>query len=126
VFAAMQNQQFGIMDNWLRVIKDVYRLHADELDAIENIEERFDRFVELNVVEQVLDLSKTSIIQNSWNKRNYPMIHGWVCSLNTGLIKALDISLGSSDSLPDIYKITVPHIKEAVMSRENGNSVDKV
>lgn len=126
VFAAMQNQQFGIIDNWLRVIKDVYRLHADELDAIQDTEERFDRFVELNVVEQVLDLSKTSIIQNSWSKRKYPMIHGWVCSLKTGLIKDLNISLGSSDSLPDIYKITVPTTKETVMSRNDGDGVGGV
>lgn len=127
VFAAMQNQQFGIMDNWIRVIKDVYRLHADELDAIQDKEKRFDRFVELNVVEQVLDLSKTSIIQNSWSKRKYPMIHGWVCSLKTGLIKDLNISLGSSDSLPDIYKITGPQPeKEAVVSRNDRDPVDRV
>jgi carbonic anhydrase len=106
VFAAMQNQQFGIIDNWLRVIKDVYRLHAEELDAITDLEERFDRFVELNVVEQVLDLSKTSIIQNSWSRRNYPALHGWVCSLKTGLIKDLNVSLGSTDTLPDIYRVS--------------------
>ena len=105
VGAAMQNQQFGIIDNWLRVIKDVYRLHAAELDAIHDADERFDRFVELNVVEQVLDLSKTSIIQNSWHKRSYPALHGWVYSLKTGLIKDLNITLGSSDTLPDIYRI---------------------
>lgn len=122
VLAAMQNQQFGIIDNWLRVIKDVYRLHAEELDAIEDMQERFDRFVELNVVEQVLDLSKTSIIQNSWSKRQYPMIHGWVCSLKTGLIKDLNISLGSSDSLPDIYKLSMPP-KEIVMHRNDDDQV---
>lgn len=117
VLAAMQNQQFGIIDNWLRVIKDVYRLHSEELAAIEDMQERFDRFVELNVVEQVLDLSKTSIIQNSWSNRKYPMIHGWVCSLKTGLIKDLKISLGSSDSLPDIYKLTMP--PKEVLVNEN-------
>ena len=106
VLAAMQNEQFGIIDNWLRVIKDVYRLHAEELDAIADRDKRFDRFVELNVVEQVLDLSKTSIIQNSWSRRNYPAIHGWVCSLKTGLIKDLNVSLGSTDTLPDIYRVS--------------------
>lgn len=62
--------------------------------------------MELNVVEQVLDLSKTSIIQNSWSRRNYPALHGWVCSLKTGLIKDLNVSLGSNDKLPDIYRIS--------------------
>lgn len=124
VLAAMQNQQFGIIDNWLRVIKDVYRLHAEELDAIEDMGARFDRFVELNVVEQVLDLSKTSIIQNSWSRHKYPTIHGWVCSLKTGLIKDLDISLGSTDSLPDIYKITGSAIVEKNIVRSgNGQNV---
>jgi carbonic anhydrase len=56
-------------------------------------------------VEQVLDLSKTSIIQNSWHNRSYPALHGWVYSLKTGLIKDLNITLGSSDTLPDIYRI---------------------
>lgn len=105
VKAALQNQQFGLIDNWLRHIKDVYRIHALELDAIGDPEPRCDRFVELNVVEQVLDLSKTSIIQNSWRKRDYPAIHGWVYSLKTGLIKDLEVTFGSSDKLPDIYKI---------------------
>src|SRR5688500_14270104 len=66
VKAAMQNGQFGIVDNWLRFIKDVYRLHASELDKIEDMELRFDRLVELNVAEQVFDLIKTSIVQNAW------------------------------------------------------------
>jgi carbonic anhydrase len=105
VKAAMLNQQFGIIDNWLRVIKDVYRIHSGELESIVDTEERFNRFVELNVVEQVLDLSKTSIIQNSWRRREYPAIHGWVYSLRTGLIKDLGVTFDSSDMLPDIYKI---------------------
>jgi carbonic anhydrase len=66
--AAMNNQHFGLIDNWIRHIKDVYRFHADELNQIENNERRFNRFVELNVFEQVQDLAKTSIIQSAWEK----------------------------------------------------------
>ena len=105
VKAAMENEQFGLVDNWLRFIKDVYRTHSTELDGIADREERFDRFVELNVIEQVLDLSKTTIIQNAWNKRNSPKIHGWVYSLKSGLIKDLEVSLDSELQIPHIYRV---------------------
>jgi sorbitol-specific phosphotransferase system component IIC len=68
VMAAMKNQQFGLIDNWLRHIKDVYRYHHNELDAIEDETLRARRFVEVNVQEQVHDLGKTSIVQNAWKK----------------------------------------------------------
>ena len=105
VKAAMENEQFGLVDNWLRFIKDVYRTHSKELDGIADREKRFDRFVELNVVEQVLDLSKTTIIQNAWRKHNAPKIHGWVYSLKTGLINDLGVSLNSELQLPPIYRV---------------------
>jgi carbonic anhydrase len=101
----MENNQFGLIDNWLRTIKDVYRIHARELDAIEDKEERLTRFVELNIIEQVFDLSKTSIIQNAWRQRNDPKVHGWVYDIRTGIIKDLNVSLHSSAELPSIYKI---------------------
>jgi carbonic anhydrase len=105
VKAAMENEQFGLVDNWLRFIKDVYRNHNDELDGIDDQERRFDRFVELNVIEQVLGLSKTTIIQNAWKKRNEPKIHGWVYSLKTGLIKDLGVSLSNDMHIPAIYRV---------------------
>lgn len=105
VKAAMDNGQHGLVDNWLRHIKDVYRFHTAELESIPDMEDRFNRFVELNVIEQVFDLSKTSIIQNAWQSRHQPMVHGWVYSLQTGLIKDLGVSLSNSDGLPAIYHI---------------------
>lgn len=108
VKAAMENDQFGLIDNWLRTIKDVYRLHASELDSIEDNEERFRRFVELNIIEQVFDLSKTSIIQNAWRQRSEPKVHGWVYDIRTGIINDLKVSLHSSKELPSIYKIESP------------------
>ncbi|MCU0398028.1 MAG: carbonate dehydratase [Cyclobacteriaceae bacterium] len=103
VKAAMSGQQFGLIDNWLRNIKDVYRLHAKELDSIVDEEARFNRLVEINVVEQVFDLTKTSIIQNAWRSRQEPFVHGWVYSLQTGIIKDLNVSFGSDSKLPNIY-----------------------
>src|SRR5690606_2215221 len=82
VKAAMQNKSIGLIDNWLRHIKDVYRLHKEELDAIENESERVNRFVELNVVEQVFDLAKTSIVQNAWKNKQSLQLHGWVYGLD--------------------------------------------
>jgi carbonic anhydrase len=105
VKAAMEQEQFGLIDNWLRHIKDVYRLHSQELDSIDDEAIRFKRFVELNVVEQVFDLSKTSIIQNSWTNRNEPKIHGWVYDLSTGLINDLGLSMDSHSKLPDIFNV---------------------
>ncbi len=105
VKAAMGNEQFGLVDNWLRHIKDVYRLHANELDAIKDEDTRFNRFAELNVIEQVFDLMKTSIIQNAWRERNEPRVHGWIYNLKTGLINDLGVSFDSTAKVPSIYKI---------------------
>ena len=120
VKAAMENEQFGLVDNWLRFIKDVYRTHSTELDGIADREERFDRFVELNVIEQVLDLSKTTIIQNAWNKRNSPKIHGWVYSLKSGLIKDLEVSLDSELQIPHIYRVHNGVDKRKTVATEEG------
>jgi carbonic anhydrase len=76
-----------VLNMWLRGIKDVYRIHRDELDAIKTEEERCDRLVELNVQEQVQNLAKTSIIQRAWKQEQRPDLHGWVYGLKDGLIK---------------------------------------
>ncbi|MBX2963000.1 MAG: carbonate dehydratase [Cyclobacteriaceae bacterium] len=111
VQAAMGSQQFGLIDNWLRNIKDVYRIYSNELDAIEDDQARFDRFVELNVMEQVFDLTKTSIIQNAWRDRNLPIVHGWVYSLKTGIINDLGVSFDRSSQLASIYQINAKKVE---------------
>lgn len=105
VKAALGNDHIGLIDNWIRHIKDVYRLHQEELDGISNETERFNRFVELNVIEQVWDLAKTSIVQNAWKNGQNLWIHGWVYSLHNGLVKDLDVNYGSNDELPDVYRL---------------------
>ena len=90
VAAAMGNEHFGFIDNWLMHIKDVYRLHEDELDSIKDEKKKFDRYVELNVIEQVHNLSKVSFIQEEWHQGEFPYIHGWVYSLENGMIKDLN------------------------------------
>jgi len=104
VQAAMSNEKFGFLDNWLMHIKDVYQLHSPELDAITDEQKKFDRYVELNILEQVNNLAKVSFIQESWEEGEFPHIHGWVYSLKDGLIKDLDISINSNKRLENVYK----------------------
>jgi len=88
VKASMSNHDYKqVLNMWLRNIKDVYRLHQTELENIGDQEKRFDRLVELNVIEQVSHLAKTSIIQRAWQKTNGPDLHGWVYGLKDGVIK---------------------------------------
>ena len=104
VLAAMGNKQIGLIDNWIRHIKDVYRMHIDELDLITDLKAKQDRFVELNIIEQVYDLGKTSIIQNAWQKRGEPHVHGWVYDVGNGIIKDLNVSMNSDEDMPDVYR----------------------
>lgn len=105
VVAAMGNQQFGLIDNWLRHIKDVYRLHAAELDAIGDEKKRADRLVELNVQEQVYNLCKTTIIQNAWKERGDLHVHGWVYDIGTGYVTDLKISQHSAEELSKVFTL---------------------
>ncbi|HRG54235.1 MAG TPA: carbonate dehydratase [Bacteroidia bacterium] len=104
VIAAMGNKQYGLIDNWLRHIKDVYRLHQKELDAITDPGERAKRFVEVNVIEQVSDLCKTSIVQNAWKKKQPLAVHGWVYDINDGLLKDLQVSVLNKEELHAVYQ----------------------
>jgi carbonic anhydrase len=109
VKAAMGTKQVGLIDNWLRNIKDVYRLHEKELDAIDNDVERFNRLVELNVREQVLNLTKTSIVQNAWANGKDLLVHGLIYDVHTGLLKDLDVSVGDISKVRSVYKFDVDY-----------------
>jgi carbonic anhydrase len=103
VKAAMSNQNFGIINKWVRNIKDVYRIHRMELDALTDETERLDRLVELNVIEQVHNLSKTTVIQKLWNTEQRPFIHGWVYGLNNGIVNPI-LTMSHEDHLDPIYE----------------------
>jgi carbonic anhydrase len=105
VMAAMENKQFGLIDNWLRHIKDVYRFHFKELESITDKKQRADRLVELNVIEQVQDLGKTSIVQNAW-KREQPLhLHGWVYDVKDGIIKDLDVNFKGTSDIHSVFHL---------------------
>jgi len=103
VIAAMENKQLGLIDNWLRHIKDVYRYHHVELDAIEDKKQRARRFVEVNVMEQVHDLGKTSIVQNAWKRKQPLHIHGWVYDIHDGIINDLGVTFRDTKDLHKVY-----------------------
>lgn len=107
VKAAMSNESFGIIDNWIRHIKDLFRLHQEELYAIADEEKRFNRLVELNVMEQVQDLAKTSIVQNAWKNEQKIGLHGWVYGLNSGYITDLNVNLNCNKDLDDVFKFNL-------------------
>ena len=105
VKAAMGNTSIGIIDNWIRHIKDVYRFHHEELDAITDEKERFNKFVEINVKEQVMDLAKTSIVQNAWKNGQELSLHGWVYGLNDGYVTDLGVNFSCDKDLDDVYQL---------------------
>jgi carbonic anhydrase len=114
IAAAMSNNQFGLIDNWLSHIKDVYRLHAIELDQIADETERANRLVEFNVIEGVYNLCKTSIVQNAWLNGQSLGIHGWVYSLETGIITDMKVSKYDSANLENIFKFSSKDFKATV------------
>lgn len=104
ITAAMNKKQYGLLDNWLRHLKDVYRTHSEELNAIEDLDKREDRFVELNVVEQVANLCKTTIVQNAWKERDDLAVHGMIIHLESGKLIDLNISAtNANNGLGEIY-----------------------
>lgn len=95
--ASMSKTDYNqVLNMWLRNIKDVHRLHREELDGITDEDQKFDRLTELNVHEQIFNLAKTSIIQRAWKEHNRPDLHGWVYGLKDGIIKpVLDMKAGT-------------------------------
>lgn len=102
--AAMTHKSFGLVDKWLRNIKDVYFKHQPELEKIIDLDKRADRLTELNVIEQVRNLAKTKIVQRAWYNKKPLEIHGWVYGLNSGLITELNALHDEKDDIESIYR----------------------
>ncbi len=103
VLAAMGSHQYGLIDNWLRTIKDTQNYYWQQLKDLDE-EARGRRMVELNVIEQIHNLGKTNIIQNAWKTTGKPSIHGWAYDLGTGLVKSLTSSIGDEEALKETCK----------------------
>lgn len=109
VAASMESAQFGLVDNWLRNIRDVYSKEKEELDAIASKEERYNRLVELNVIYQALNVCHTTIVQNAWANNKKLVVHGWVYDVSTGLLKDLNCCISSINQIEDTYRTLKLH-----------------
>jgi len=105
VHAALHNENNGLIDNWLRNIKDTYTQHHEELDKITNEEQQVDRLCELNVIQQVHNVCQTTVVQEAWAKQQNLTVHGWIYGIKDGLIKNLDVSISSNSDTSSIYHI---------------------
>ncbi|MEQ8686176.1 MAG: carbonate dehydratase [Imperialibacter sp.] len=110
VKAAMTNKDFGLINKWLRNIKEVYRIHKEEIDQLPNEDKKADRLVELNVIEQVHNLAKTSIVQHAWKKEQRPMLHGWVYGLKDGILNEV-FRMDPNTQLDPIYMFDFDDVK---------------
>ena len=111
VQAALSGQKFGLIDNWLRNIKDIYRQHHSKIDSIVDTDKtlerikRVNRLCELNVIEQVNNVCHTTIVQDAWERGQELTVHGWIYSVSNGLIKDLNVSTAGKDQISQIYRV---------------------
>ncbi len=103
VQAALKSGQFGLIDNWLRHIKDVYAANQQEIDTLESEPARVNRLCELNVIQQVQNVCYTSIVQNAWHQGQFLAVHGWVYGLKDGLVNDLQVTKTGPDDLERAY-----------------------
>jgi carbonic anhydrase len=103
VKAAMENLQLGLIDNWLRHVQDVLHEHEELLSRFDDAEKRLDRLCELNVIEQVLNVGRTTIVQSAWQRGQELVVHGWIYGLEDGLLRDLNISIDNAEELAAVY-----------------------
>ena len=120
VKAAMTSQDLGLLNPWLRNIRDVYRLHQEELDSVDE-DKKYDRLVELNVQEQCINVIKMACVQERYILEEYPIVHGWVFDLRTG--KIIDLEIDFEKILKDIQKIYNLTDSDWVMSKKNNKNL---
>ncbi|WP_305857357.1 carbonate dehydratase [Balneatrix alpica] len=107
VKAAMDNGDYGFIDNWLRHIKDTYQLNVEELQQLDE-PARFDRLCELNVIRQVQHVSQTKVVQRAWQQGRELAIHGWTYAIEDGRIRDLHVDINSQEQIASIYQLPLP------------------
>ncbi|MBF7731211.1 carbonate dehydratase [Pseudomonas sp. N040] len=108
VRASMQDVQLGLIDGWIRSIRDLYYEHRDHLSQLPDEESRVDRLCELNVIQQVANVSHTTIIQNAWQRGQSLSIHGCIYSIKNGIWKSLNVTIDSINQVPSQYRLRAP------------------
>jgi len=106
VIGAMKNESLGLIDNWLRFIKDIYQHNAELLEALPE-EQRADRLCELNVIQQVANVCHTTVVQDAWRRNQELAVHGWIYDIRDGLLRDLDVCISGRDQLPHVYQLGV-------------------
>jgi carbonic anhydrase len=104
VKAALERRSHGLIDNWLIKIKDIYARHREDIDSLKSEAKRVDRLCELNVVEQVKTLTRTTIIQDAWRRGQVLALHGWIYGLENGLIHDLGVRVDGVDQVPEAFR----------------------
>lgn len=103
--SALDNREHGLIDNWLRHIKDVHRFHQDKIDAVPDQKEKINLLCELNVVEQVANVCHTTIVQNAWKSGQELSVHGWIYSIENGILKDLDVCITGLEEISLTHRI---------------------
>lgn len=113
VKAAYENTRFGLIDNWLRHIQDIQRDHQRELDKLDTHEEKLDKLCEINVIEQVLNVGETTILQDAWLREQDIAIHGWIYHLSDGIFQDIKVTVNNLEELVDL--------RSKMLANQNGN-----
>ncbi len=103
--AALDKSDHGLLDNWLRHIKDIYNIHRTKLEAVDDIGRKKDLLCELNVVEQVSNVCHTSIVQNAWKSGQQLSVHGWIYSISDGILRDMDVCISDPDDISAIHRM---------------------
>ncbi|OGQ79356.1 MAG: carbonic anhydrase [Deltaproteobacteria bacterium RIFCSPLOWO2_12_FULL_60_19] len=111
VLAALRGEKLGLIDNWLRHVQDSRERHGALLDSLKTETERHDRLCELNVVEQVVHVSRTTIVQDAWTRGQALSVHGWIYELRDGLLRDLDICITRPNEIAPLYQSAVTRLK---------------
>ncbi|RYD36976.1 MAG: carbonate dehydratase [Verrucomicrobiaceae bacterium] len=114
IIAALRNQSFGLIDNWLRHVQDVYHLHREEIDSLESESRQVARLCELNVLEQVINVCRTTVVQNAWQAGQQLSIHGWIYDVKDGLVHSLIDPISDPGYARDLHLRGVKNVRRGV------------
>ncbi len=110
VRASLEGQRHGLIDNWLRHIQDVYRKHQRRFEQVKGMDNQCDRLCEVNVIEQVMNVVSTSVVQEAWDRNQTLTVHGWIYGLENGLVNDLDVSIDNIEKADIIYDKALQNI----------------
>nr|WP_146460740.1 carbonate dehydratase [Rubripirellula tenax] len=113
VGAALFHKELGLIENWLRHIQDVSMLHQRELDAIESPKDRVNKLCEFNVIEQAMNVCRTTIVRDAWRRGQKLAIHGWIYALDDGLLQDLSITVSAAEEIESVYEQAIANRRRA-------------